>query len=76
MVDFHWTATPRRVNYLGSFVVTYKKPNKMTTSSPGERNTSWDFDRSLVRNSKPDDARTYLRSKEPESPWNTYEVSF
>ncbi len=76
ILDYGWTVSPGRIDYIGHFVVTYKKPDKMVTSSPGERDTTWKFDRFLARKTQPGQVKALLSSKEPASPWNSYEVSF
>ena len=65
---------PHCVVYLGHMTVIYAKPQKTHKTSMDEKTVYWNYERSVKMLFNEGELRTYLSSKDPQSPWLDYEV--
>jgi len=73
-ISLKFTAKPHTVVYLGHHTMIHTDPQKTTKTTPEGRGTYWTYKRSTNSQEKEGEMLTYLKSKDPESPWLEYEV--
>jgi hypothetical protein len=74
LLDIEFTAKPGKILHLGAIKFNYRHPKRMTRVSAGRNVDYYDFEESLDRTWDEEEAKEYLRSQDPESPWLSYEV--
>jgi hypothetical protein len=64
-----------KLYYLGHITITYGSPELVSRDlSGGEKTTYWDFDISSNTEYKPGAVKLYIREKDPDCCWLTYEL--
>lgn len=73
-VSLKFTTKPHTVVYLGHHTMMHTDPQKTIRTTPEGRAIYWTYKRSINSQYKEGEMLTYLKSKDPESPWLEYEV--
>jgi hypothetical protein len=73
-VDKTFATKPRSVVYLGHLTLIYAKPKQTHKTSMDQKSNYWNFDTTANFLYNEGELRSYLREKDPDSPWLEYEV--